>query len=65
MRKAWTVITAASYALLPWCHEGPPAVSTTVLGLLHANALPAAVKKASDRKQSAQDFMLYIFFFPV
>lgn len=47
MRKAWSVITAASYALLPWCQEGPAAVSTTVLALLHANALPPAVKKAS------------------
>lgn len=45
MRKAWTVITAASYALLPWCKEGPAAVSTTVLSLLHANALPPGVKK--------------------
>lgn len=45
MRKAWSVITAASYALLPWCQEGPAAVSTTVLALLHANALPPAVKK--------------------
>lgn len=47
MRKAWAVITAATYALLPWCKEGPAAVSTTVLSLLHANALPAGVKKAS------------------
>lgn len=46
MRKAWAVITAATYALLPWCKEGPAAVSTTVLSLLHANALPASVKKA-------------------
>ncbi|CAM9892112.1 unnamed protein product [Pylaiella littoralis] len=45
MRRAWTVITAATYALLPWCNEGPAAISTTVLSLLHANALPAGVKK--------------------
>ncbi|CAM9154280.1 unnamed protein product [Ectocarpus sp. 12 AP-2014] len=45
MRKAWAVITAATYALLPWCEEGPAAVSTTVLSLLHANALPPGVKK--------------------
>lgn len=45
MRKAWAVITAATYALLPVCKEGPAAVSTTVLSLLHANALPPGVKK--------------------
>lgn len=45
MRKAWAVITAATYALLPVCKEGPAAVSTTVLSLLHANALPPRVKK--------------------
>lgn len=49
MRKAWAVITAATYALLPWCKEGPAAVSTTVLSLLHANALPPGVKKVSQR----------------
>lgn len=45
MRRAWAVITAATYALLPVCKEGPAAVSTTVLSLLHANALPPGVKK--------------------
>lgn len=54
MRKAWAVITAATYALLPWCKEGPAAVSTTVLSLLHANALPPRVKKASLCMSPAQ-----------
>lgn len=67
-RKAWTVITAVTYALLPWCKEGPAAVSTTVLSLLHANALPPAVKKASISSmtlhalQHLLDIYIYIYF---
>jgi putative effector of murein hydrolase LrgA (UPF0299 family) len=47
MRKAWSVITAASFILVPFCGPSPATFSATVLGLLHGNNLPRSVKQAS------------------
>jgi putative effector of murein hydrolase len=44
MKEAWTAITAASFILAPVYGSTPATFSTTVLSLLHGNALPKRIK---------------------
>jgi putative effector of murein hydrolase len=44
MKEAWTAIAAASFILAPVYGSTPATFSTTVLSLLHGNALPKRIK---------------------
>ncbi|CAM9444816.1 unnamed protein product [Chrysoparadoxa australica] len=45
LRAAWEVLTALSFAVSPYTGPGPASFSSTVMALMHGNALPAGWKK--------------------